>query len=274
MEHPHFWSGLLVPHNPAILARTALLNDIQSVRGTAIVGKLALREETLRREQLLNQNVQLFVRPRPDPFVYPPFAREPVEAVKTLFSNPSFSNAASAARTSVVGWRDLATAAARRARRLPEKKPVYVFANMTEQAPNPLSRVTLGGTLDRFGQRKVQLDWRLTRQDVASALRTQDVIGGALERAGWGRFHREFKGDGPPPETHGGYHHMGTTRMHVDPRQGVVDSNCRIHGTANAYVAGPSVFPTGGYANPVLTVVALTLKLADHLKQHADGGRP
>ena len=60
---------------------------------------------------------------------------------------------------------------------------------------------------------------------------------------------------------------MGTTRMHVDPREGVVDSDCRIHGTANAYVAGPSVFPTGGYANPVLTVVALTLKLADHLKE-------
>lgn len=60
---------------------------------------------------------------------------------------------------------------------------------------------------------------------------------------------------------------MGTTRMHVDPRQGVVDGDCRVHGIANLFIAGPSVFPTGGYANPSLTIVALALRLADRLKQ-------
>jgi choline dehydrogenase-like flavoprotein len=54
--------------------------------------------------------------------------------------------------------------------------------------------------------------------------------------------------------------------MHNDPRQGVVDANCRVHGLSNVYVAGSSVFPTGGYANPTLTLVALALRLADHLK--------
>ena len=64
----------------------------------------------------------------------------------------------------------------------------------------------------------------------------------------------------------GGKHHIGTTRMHVDPKQGVVDPDCRVHGLSNLYVAGSSVFPTSGYANPTLTIVALALRLADHLK--------
>jgi choline dehydrogenase-like flavoprotein len=58
----------------------------------------------------------------------------------------------------------------------------------------------------------------------------------------------------------------GTTRMHDDPRQGVVDANCRVHGLRNLYVAGASAFPTGGAANPTLTLVALSLRVSDHLK--------
>ena len=60
---------------------------------------------------------------------------------------------------------------------------------------------------------------------------------------------------------------MGTTRMHDNPKKGVVDRDCRVHGTSNLFIAGPSVFPTGGYANPILTAVALALRLADHVKQ-------
>jgi choline dehydrogenase-like flavoprotein len=61
-------------------------------------------------------------------------------------------------------------------------------------------------------------------------------------------------------------HHMGTTRMSETPRTGVVDADCRVHGLANLYIAGSSVFPTSGYANPTLTILALSLRLADHLK--------
>ena len=59
---------------------------------------------------------------------------------------------------------------------------------------------------------------------------------------------------------------MGTTCMHIDPKKGVVNENCQVHGVFNLFIAGPSVFPTGGYANPVLTIVALAVKLADHVK--------
>jgi len=64
----------------------------------------------------------------------------------------------------------------------------------------------------------------------------------------------------------GSYHHMGTTRIHKDPKQGVVDANCRVHQVSNLYVAGSSTFPTGGHANPTMTLVALALRLADHIK--------
>jgi len=71
---------------------------------------------------------------------------------------------------------------------------------------------------------------------------------------------------GWPASMTGGMHHAGTTRMHDDPREGVVNADCRVHDIANLYVAGSSVFPTMGAANPTLTIVALALRLADHLK--------
>jgi choline dehydrogenase-like flavoprotein len=66
----------------------------------------------------------------------------------------------------------------------------------------------------------------------------------------------------------GNWHHLGTTRMHRDPTKGVVDEHCRVHDVSNLYLAGSSVFPTGGYANPTLTIVALALRLADRLKSN------
>jgi choline dehydrogenase-like flavoprotein len=68
-------------------------------------------------------------------------------------------------------------------------------------------------------------------------------------------------------------HHMGTTRMANDPKKGVVDSDCQVHGVAGLYIGGSSVFPTSGYANPTLTIIALTLRLADHLKTTVPGLR-
>lgn len=59
---------------------------------------------------------------------------------------------------------------------------------------------------------------------------------------------------------------MGTTRMHASPKHGVVDANCRVHGVNNLFVVGSSVFPTAGSANPTLTILALAIRLADHIK--------
>ncbi len=64
----------------------------------------------------------------------------------------------------------------------------------------------------------------------------------------------------------GDHHHIGTTRMDADPARGVVDPDGRVHGVRNLWVTGSSVFPTGGWINPTLTIVAVAIRLADHLR--------
>jgi choline dehydrogenase-like flavoprotein len=137
---------------------------------------------------------------------------------------------------------------------------------MVEQAPNPASRVTLSNECDRFGQPRARLDWRVAEIDLDSSVRADHLVGEELRRAALGRLYSQRNGK-MPNDLHGGRHHLGTTRMHSDPKQGVVDTDGRVHGTANLFIAGPSVFPTGGYANPVLTIVAMSMRLADHLKR-------
>ena len=90
-----------------------------------------------------------------------------------------------------------------------------------------------------------------------------------LGRAGLGRLQILLSGDDRvwPEELGGASHHLGTTRMHPDPARGVVDADCRVHGLANLYVAGSSVFPTSGAAGPTFTLVALALRLADHVRE-------
>jgi choline dehydrogenase-like flavoprotein len=104
--------------------------------------------------------------------------------------------------------------------------------------------------------------------DLRSMRRAHEILAAELHRAGIGQLQVELDAADAewPARLTGGYHHMGTTRMHEDPRQGVVDSNCLVHGTSNVYIAGSSVFTTAGYANPTLTIVALAIRLADHLK--------
>jgi choline dehydrogenase-like flavoprotein len=164
---------------------------------------------------------------------------------------------------------DTAPAAIRRWRR--GRFPVEYFRldYQCEQAPNPDSRVTLADARDPLGCPRARLDWRLTELDRRSVARATEIFGQELGRAGLGRirFVLEDSGNGWPASLTGGHHHMGTTRMHQDPRQGVVDADGRVHGLSNLFVAGSSVFPTAGCAHPTLTIVALAVRLAHHLER-------
>jgi len=141
------------------------------------------------------------------------------------------------------------------------------FQVVTEQLPNPESRVTLGPERDALDLNRVRLDWRLTELERHTVAVAAKAVGAELGRLGLARIRlKESLLDKDTfPKVRISYHQLGTTRMADDPRQGVVDSSCRVHGVNNLYVAGGSVFPTGGYMNPTLTIVALTLRLADHL---------
>ncbi len=141
-----------------------------------------------------------------------------------------------------------------------------------EQAPNPSSRVTLGPEKDALGMPRAQLHWALSPLDKRSMRTMYQLLGKEFGRLGLGRvklreFLRDERDDTFPEYTNGGWHHMGTTRMHPDPKKGVVNANCRVHGLHNLYVAGAACFPTGGAANPTLTLTALSLRLSDHLKK-------
>ena len=142
----------------------------------------------------------------------------------------------------------------------------------SEQMPNPNSRIGLGKDLDVFGLRKVVVDWRLMAEDKRGMATAHRLLGKELGRGGFGRLKSTVpEDDGEwPSDMRGDQHHMGTTRMHRDPGMGVVDENCRVHRVANLYVAGCSVFPTGGTFNPTLTIVALALRLADRIKERLD----
>ena len=154
-------------------------------------------------------------------------------------------------------------------RAVPKPKLIYLEAQ-SEQAPNPDSRISLSTERDALGLNRLRIDWRLTDQDRRTVKVMTQSVGSEFGRLNLGRVRVAdwLLAGGPAwsPDTTGGNHHMGTTRMSNDPRTGVTAADCRVHGIGNLYVSGSSVFPTSGHANPTLTIVALALRLTDDIK--------
>jgi choline dehydrogenase-like flavoprotein len=278
MDHPLFGSGLLLPSTPYIEAGL-YSGGTHAIRKTKYRGALTLSEDVQREERLLNYSCNL------------------VSKRDTMLSDSPGMNALREFYEAGRRWQlpndfwenlknvisDVDTIGRAAYRKLIDGKPL-IKVNMfelwhhIEQSPNPDSRLTLSRTeRDRLGKNRVRLDWRLGDMERRTIRRAQEILGQEAGRAGLGRVQISFdlksKPWTPPKEPSswsgpvGSYHHCGTTRMHVNPKQGVVDENCRVHGMANLFVAGSSVFPTIGYANPTLTIVALAVRLADHVKK-------
>lgn len=144
---------------------------------------------------------------------------------------------------------------------------------MAEHFPNPDSRITLTRETDALGMPRVRLDWSYSAADLDGLEKTAAHFGDTLGAAGKGRFCWPAERKDLIALSNASRHHMGTTRMHADPRQGVVDPDGKVHGLANLHIAGSSVFPTSGIANPTLTILALALRLADHLKRQIGAAR-
>ena len=135
-----------------------------------------------------------------------------------------------------------------------------------EHAPIPESRITLAKELDSLGLPRVDLHLVYGELEAKTLEEVANAFAHEVGRAGFARLCI-------PPGIRNWHekagwqvHHMGGTRMSADPKLGVVDQNCKVHGLANLFVAGSSVFPTSGHANPTMNLVALTLRLADHLR--------
>lgn len=144
----------------------------------------------------------------------------------------------------------------------------YPLEFNSEQTPLPSSRVTLGDEVDCHGLRRVRIDWQVSEEDADAACRGFLLLRDTLERSGTCRLEldearmRERIRRSPPL----GGHHIGTARMAVSERHGVVDTNCAVFGAPNLHIASAAVFPTSSHANPTLTIVAMAVRLAGQLR--------
>ena len=262
MEHPHVNSGLFLPSNRHISRTDLYIQPWVESRGgrkSRIKGLWILSAEALRREKLLNFSAALFTT-----------FSEGVRSLKRLLpaiQKGDFGDFVEHLRNVIGDIDDVAVTAYGKFVKGGYPVKVWRISSRAEPAPNPDSRVTLSTERDSLGMSRVRLDWRLSGMDKRSITRAHEIIGEELGRAGLGRLKITLGDDDSAWPPGGGWHHMGTTRMHVDPKKGVVNENCRVHGISNLYIAGSSVFPTSGSANPTLTIVALSLRLADHVKR-------
>lgn len=145
----------------------------------------------------------------------------------------------------------------------------YPIEFNSEQVSDANNRIELLNECDRFGMPRVSVHWRMTAQDIASGIKSFNLLQKQFEKTKACRL--EYKPEELQKAMENalpvGGHHMGTTRMGTAPNDSVVDVNCKVHGVKNLYIASASVFTTNSHANPTLTIVALALRLADHLTQ-------
>lgn len=144
----------------------------------------------------------------------------------------------------------------------------YTLEFDAEQLPNPSSRITLSDQRDPFGMPRLSVDWNRSTTDFETIRHAVDAFANDIHRSCVGSFSYDTdeliaSATSVGPQ---GAHGVGTTRMGDDPRTSVVDSNCRVHGVTNLFITGASVFPTSGLGDPILTLIALSQRLSDHLK--------
>lgn len=259
MEHLHYVPAFFVPESPEVAATFAAVVGDRDRPNHWIV----LDDETVSREGLLR--VAYLPVPVHEQSLHP--AVPAVGDLLRMFPYGPYGVAGRARQLARAagGMHHVAQALMERAR---GRQPGAAFALsvMAEQPPDRASRITLSGKKDRLGLPLARLHWGVGRRDFADARRSTELLGGELEALGAGKVMSLWdRGEERPHVITGGWHHIGTTRMSRNALEGVVDGNCRVHGVDNLFVAGSSVFPTSGYANPTLTLVALAVRLGRYL---------
>jgi choline dehydrogenase-like flavoprotein len=240
MEHPRDRSMVWVPTTPELFRALRFYDRHEAGDGTIIGGRIGLTEDAA--AELGNASLTLLPRSSE------PGALAQWRARLRRLGVP-FSRAARGG----YGWSE-------RARPERQFKDVQILMNL-EQTPRWENRIELGSSTDRFGVPRPRLHWRWRAEDQTRLERLRDHVRDGLGTTGLGRI-VQLHSNPPDPNAH---HHAGTTRMHEDPTDGVVDPHGRVHGTDDLFVGGASVFPSAGFANPTLTIVALSLRLAETL---------
>ncbi len=265
MDHPHLRSASLLAREPRALVRQFTL--FERGNGVRLLAGICPTPAAQTREQILNYSAVIDFQRGDYATGFDAFKK-----MRGAFAQRAWPEDLGEKLWTVITDLDDVFGGALRPEGEPYVGPVKSLGLYTrsEQAPNPDSRITLSEERDSLGLNKVKLDWRLTELDKRTLRVANRLVGEEFGRLGLGRLQLAdwlvADDAGWPELLEGGHHHMGTTRMADDAKQGVVDRNCRVHGIGNLYIAGSSVFPTSGYANPTLTLIALAMRLADHLK--------
>ena len=261
-DHPLVWRSGLVVFNNALPNIEYYCRDTP-VRGHLVRGVFLPSEDFLNQERMPNWAMTLMEARLTD-------ASEGARSLKRLVEDARRGELPDAFGRHVANvfmdLDDLAESAWHRAFDTPLR--IYTTRYWCEQPPDRDSRVLLTGERDRFGQRRAAVDWRLPADFYTNIVKANRLLAEELGRLGVARLQvfPDAAEDWPHILVESSYHHLGGTRMHPDPRKGVVDADCKLHGVANLHIAGSSVFPTYGHANPTLTITAMTIRLADHLK--------
>jgi len=267
MEHPRIRQGQMVPSSNATAfrfydARHTYHNPELAVDGTSASAHFGLAEQVQRHEKLVQCRTYFRAcRAGEDSDVTERF-HELYSAIRLKnYRNIKLRTFASVAR----GSPNLMASLIYRRLKLAAKSDYFQIESVVEPVPDRESRVTLSRQRDSLGLNRAELNWRVGNLEKRTHLRMLGLMKSQLEASGMGRVDLEEADTGLQLPIIGCNHHMGTTRMHTEPRLGVVDKNCKVHGMHNLHIAGSSVFPTCGNDMPTLTIVALTLRLADHI---------
>jgi choline dehydrogenase-like flavoprotein len=275
MDHPQITLGVLIPFSRSLFGRAELYDQHHFGR-QAMMRLLHIRPEVMRREKMLNlcgvlvphfktlrdnrsaTLHQLMVRvPR---FIYRHLSSRhrstPLGAPFRPFRQRLLEDYYAEGQC---GWSRVTQPGRRFVR--------FSIRSLVEQSPDRSNRVMLQHQSDQFDQRKIKILWRWNELDLRSIRQAQQIFLEELASAGIGKLvPLEETTGGQPRRFDSPHHFLGTTRMHRNPRNGVVDGDCRVHSVPNLFVTSSSVFPTGGFANPTFTIIALALRLASHLQ--------
>ena len=267
-DHPSATTGTLSPLSPGGAASVQKqFRKLRRSRRTTWP-KLALADSAQRRDRMLNANALMLYDYAEDSALTR--AKAVLDAVQTR--RPAAIAAGSlrlARHVPELAARAIHTVATGKA---PVFKPrTIMLKTHVEQRPDPDNRVTLGTKRDRHGMRLPRLAWRVHADELRTMRCITEAAGRAFHSLGWGTITVApwLEGGVEAARAHieDTYHHHGTTRMASSEAEGVTDLHCRVFGTDNLYVAGSSLFPTSGYANPTLTIMALAIRLGDTLRQ-------
>lgn len=258
-EHPKISSGKIIPASKTLRSPIMIWKRRVNKRGYLRLS-IKLTESMQRRHKIANHYVQL---------KYPQSMSEAITSSETFFRGLRLSRSTihNMVKLAPHVFR-LADAFERMIFNLPLKFNHVSLFNHFEQMPNRESRVQLSTERDALGMNRLQVALRISSADKSHMVRFHEILGKAISDQGLGTLVSEFpdsKSDWPGLTDSS--HHIGTTRMNLDPKKGVVDQNCMVHGISNLYIASSSVFSTSGHVNPTFTIVAIALKLAAHLKE-------